>query len=57
MGILLALYGLGGLGWDSAAGRLNAIWGAVMLIFGGLLSYYGLRGERRVRKPERVAGS
>lgn len=54
MGLLLLLYGMIGLGWDSPAGRLNAGWGGVMLVFGGILSYYGLRGERRSGTQEGV---
>ncbi|MFL5546743.1 MAG: hypothetical protein ACJ8AQ_04210 [Gemmatimonadales bacterium] len=48
VGVLLLGYGAGIEGATSA-GKLNTIWGAVMLIFGLGLGYYGLRTERRAR--------
>jgi hypothetical protein len=55
VGLLLLGYGLGVEGWGESAGRLNAIWGAVMVVFAVVLGYYGARGEHqsraRVRTP------
>jgi hypothetical protein len=49
VGLLLLGYGIAGEGLGSSAGKLNGFWGAVMLIFGTVLGYYGARGERRIR--------
>ena len=49
VGVLLLVYGGGVEGVGTSAGKLNAVWGAVMLIFGVVLGYYGLRNERRAR--------
>jgi phosphotransferase system glucose/maltose/N-acetylglucosamine-specific IIC component len=49
VGVLLLAYGAGVEGVGTSAGKLNAIWGAVMLIFGVGLGYYGMRNERRSR--------
>ncbi|HEX6406403.1 MAG TPA: hypothetical protein VFZ90_04345 [Gemmatimonadales bacterium] len=49
VGVLLLAYGAGVEGVGTSAGKLNAIWGTVMLIFGVLLGYYGMRTERRAR--------
>jgi hypothetical protein len=54
VGLLLLGYGTIALGWGSAAGRLNSIWGAVMLVFAVVLGYYGVRGERSVRSTTRT---
>ena len=47
--LLLIGYGTLGEGLGSAAGEVNAGWGAVMLLFGIVLGYYGVRAERRPR--------
>ena len=49
VGLLLLGYGGGFEGLGTTAGKLNAVWGGVMLLFGGLLGYYGMRTERRAR--------
>jgi hypothetical protein len=49
VGVLLLVYGAGVEGVGTSAGKLNAVWGAVMLIFGVVLGYYGVRTERRSR--------
>lgn len=49
VGLLLIGYGLFFEGWATSAGRLNSAWGGVMMIFGLILGYYGLRAERRGR--------
>ena len=49
VGVLLLVYGAGVEGVGTSAGNLNAVWGAVMLIFGVALGYYGVRTERRSR--------
>jgi hypothetical protein len=49
VGLLLLGYGLAFEGLGTDAGKLNALWGGVMLIFGLVLGYYGSRGERRSR--------
>jgi phosphotransferase system glucose/maltose/N-acetylglucosamine-specific IIC component len=49
VGLLLLGYGAGFEGLGTTAGKLNAIWGGVMLLFGVLIGYYGLRTERRSR--------
>ena len=49
VGVLLLGYGAGVEGVGTDAGKLNAMWGAVMLIFGVVLGYYGMRTERRSR--------
>ena len=49
VGVRLLALGGGGGGGGTSAGKLNAIWGTVMLIFGVLLGYYGMRTERRAR--------
>ena len=56
VGLLLLGYGAGVEGLGTSAGELNAIWGAVMLLFGVLIGYYGMRTERRSRSiAERTA--
>ena len=52
VGALLLAYGVMGLGLESAAGRLNVLWGGAMLVTGSILSYYGLRAERISRARE-----
>lgn len=52
VGALLLAYGVMGLGLGSTAGRLDALWGGAMLVTGAILSYYGLRAERRTRGRE-----
>jgi hypothetical protein len=55
VGLLLLGYGaIEGLG--TSAGHLNAIWGGVMLLFGIVLGYYGMRAERRNRVIGRTLG-
>lgn len=49
VGLLLVGYGLLIEGWATKAGQLNSAWGGVMLVFGVVLGYYGLRAERRRR--------
>jgi hypothetical protein len=49
VGLLLLGYGVFVEGVGSNAGELNALWGAVMVLFAAVLGYYGLRGERRSR--------
>jgi hypothetical protein len=49
VGLLLLGYGLGSEGLASGAGRLNAGWGVVMVVFSLILGYYGSRQERRAR--------
>ncbi len=49
VGVLLLVYGAGVEGVGTSAGKLNTLWGAVMLIFGVVLGYYGVRTERRSR--------
>jgi hypothetical protein len=50
VGLLLLGYGTLGEGLATAAGELNAAWGAVMVIVGLVLGYYGARAERRIGK-------
>jgi hypothetical protein len=49
VGLLLVGYGavVEGLGTD--AGRLNAGWGGLLVLFALGLGYYGARAERRLR--------
>jgi hypothetical protein len=54
VGLLLLVYGLGVEGWASSAGRLNAVWGGVLVLFAAILGYYGLRGERRSQSSVRT---
>jgi hypothetical protein len=56
VGLLLLGYGAAGEGLGTSVGKLNALWGAVMLIFGVVLGYYGLRGERQSRFKGTSAG-
>jgi hypothetical protein len=49
VGLLLLGYGAGVEGLGTSAGELNVIWGGVMLLFGVLIGYYGMRTERRSR--------
>ena len=49
VGLLLLGYGLGSEGLASTAGRLNAGWGIVLVVFAVILGYYGSRSERRSR--------
>jgi hypothetical protein len=53
VGCVLLIYGVGGIGLGSTAGQLNALWGAVMAVFGLVLGYYGLKAERRQRMAGR----
>jgi hypothetical protein len=50
-------YGTAFEGLGTSAGHMNAIWGGVMVLFGLVLGYYGVRAERRSRvigrKPDR----
>ena len=48
VGLILLVYGVFE-GVGTMAGHLNSVWGAVMLIFGLLMGYYGARARRRVR--------
>jgi hypothetical protein len=52
VGLLLLGYGVAIEGLATSAGRLNGLWGELMLIFGAILGYYGVRGERRSRLIE-----
>ena len=54
VGLLLLGYGLGVEGWASSAGRLNTIWGGVMVLFAAILGYYGSRGARRPESSVRT---
>jgi len=49
VGLLLLGYGAASQGLGTSVGKLNALWGGVMLIFGVVLGYYGYRAERRSR--------
>jgi hypothetical protein len=49
VGLLLLGYGVGIEGLETSAGKLNGLWGGVMLIFGLVLGYYGSRRERQSR--------
>ena len=49
VGLLLLGYGVAFEGLGTSAGRLNAIWGSLMVLFALVLGYYGLRAERRTR--------
>jgi hypothetical protein len=52
VGLLLLGYGAGVEGLGTSSGKLNAIWGTLMVLFGAILGYYGARGERRLRATE-----
>ena len=54
VGLLLLGQGVAVDGLSTSAGRLNGIWGGVMLLFGALIGYYGARGERRSRQSLRT---
>jgi hypothetical protein len=54
VGLLLIGYGAAFEGVLTYAGHLNAIWGSVMLLFGLVLGYYGVRAERRTRLSART---
>jgi hypothetical protein len=54
VGLLLLGHGLAVDGLNTSAGRLNGIWGGVMVLFGALIGYYGARGERRARQSVRT---
>ena len=54
VGLLLLGHGITVDGLSTRAGRLNGIWGGVMLLFGALIGYYGARGERRLRQSVRT---
>jgi hypothetical protein len=54
VGLLLLGYGVGFEGVGTDAGKLNGLWGGVMLIFGLVLGYYGARGERRSRSTVEI---
>jgi hypothetical protein len=49
VGLLLVGYGMFGEGLAEPAGRLNSVWGGLMVIFSLILGYYGVRAERRLR--------
>ena len=49
VGLLLVGYGMFGEGLADPSGRLNSVWGGLMVSFGVILGYYGLRAERRLR--------
>jgi hypothetical protein len=49
VGLLRVGYGVAFEGLLTYAGHLNVIWGAIMLLFGLVLGYYGLRAERKTR--------
>ena len=55
VGLLLLGYGILIEGLGTSAGKLNGLWGAVMIVFGIVLGYYGAREEQRSR--ESVSGS
>jgi hypothetical protein len=54
VGLLLLGYGTLVEGLGTSAGRLNGLWGAVMVLFALVLGYYGARGERRTRLSVRT---
>lgn len=54
VGLLLLGFGAIAQGLGTDAGRLNSIWGGVMLLFGIVLGYYGARAERRTRASARA---
>lgn len=54
VGLLLLGHSVAVDGLSTSAGRLNGIWGGVMVIFGALIGYYGARGERRLRQTTRT---
>jgi hypothetical protein len=54
VGLLLLGYGAAFEGLGTSAGRLNAIWGGLMVLFGLVLGYYGVRAERRTRVGART---
>ena len=54
--LLLLSYGLFAEGIGSPAGRLNAVWGGAMLVFGLIIGYYGMRAERRLRQASAELG-
>lgn len=50
VGLLLLGYGALVEGWRTGSGQLNASWGALLLVFGLAIGYYGVRSERRIRR-------
>jgi hypothetical protein len=46
VGLLLLVYGLLS-GLSTMVGRLDAGWGAVMIVSGAILGYYGIRSRQR----------
>ena len=54
VGLLLLGYGAAFEGLGTGAGRLNALWGGLMVLFGLVLGYYGVRAERRTRLRART---
>jgi hypothetical protein len=54
VGLLLIGQAIAVDGLSTSAGRLNGIWGGVMVLFGALIGYYGARGERRLRQTNRT---
>jgi hypothetical protein len=57
VGVLLLTYGTFSEGLATSAGQLNGIWGALMVVFAGVLGYYGVRAERRARLTRRTPAS
>jgi hypothetical protein len=53
IGLLMLGYGIAAEGLSTGAGRLNTIWGAVLLLFAAILGYYGARHERGARRAAR----
>jgi hypothetical protein len=49
VGLLLLGFGAVVQGLQTDAGRLNGMWGGVMVLFALILGYYGARAERRAR--------
>ena len=54
VGLLLLGYGIAAEGLNTSAGRLNAIWGAVLFVFAAIIGYYGFRHEHRGRSGAEV---
>lgn len=55
VGLLLVGYALIQ-GVSTDAGKLNLIWGGIMVLFGLVLGYYGARAERRIGTARKAAG-
>lgn len=46
LGLILFLYGVI-TGMHTAPGHLNAVWGGIMFVFGGVLNWFGQRAHAR----------